>query len=544
MKKRIASAACLILTGLAAWGAWTQATGDLVLSILDDATRQETPARVEVLDEEGAGFVAEDAIPVGGDGQDRESPWKGTPKEAEALLLRKIQNRYTKTPQFYSTGTSRLTLKPGKYRITVAKGIEYRVHSQEVTVKSEATTKTTVSLSRWIDLPKKGWYGSDGHLHIQRPCQELNGPISKWMQAEDIHVANLLQWGSSKHFHNALQYEHGPSGLYREGDYILASGQENPRTHVLGHTIILGASSGINFPDKYTLYNLFWEEARRQGAVCGYAHGGLAANGQNGLAIDLPHGLLSFVEILQFGSALYDVWYSILNTGFRISPFAGTDYPFGATLPGRERFYTKVEGPFSYDKWLEGLRSGRTFVTNGPILEFSVDGKIVGDELRLSSPGEVAVDASVRFDPLRDDVQTLELIENGQVVQSASRREGSTEISILRRYDVREAAWLAIRASGVKKGEAATTASLAHSAPIYVTIAGKPGLSESPRAKALALMWAGRLGELESRLWTQIRTLGLSTWSDEISGDDLVANRPALLEAIRAAKHHYQDQTR
>src|SRR5262245_2057427 len=67
MKKRIAAAGCLILTGLAAWGAWTPATGELVLSVVDQATRQETPARVEVLDESGTGFVAEDAIPVGGD---------------------------------------------------------------------------------------------------------------------------------------------------------------------------------------------------------------------------------------------------------------------------------------------------------------------------------------------------------------------------------------------------------------------------------------------------------------------------------------------
>ncbi len=67
MKHRVVTAACLVLTGLSAWAAWPQATGILVLSILDDVTRQETPARVEVLNAKGAGFVAEDAIPIGGD---------------------------------------------------------------------------------------------------------------------------------------------------------------------------------------------------------------------------------------------------------------------------------------------------------------------------------------------------------------------------------------------------------------------------------------------------------------------------------------------
>ena len=44
------------------------------------------------------------------------------------------------------------------------------------------------------------------------------------MQAEDIHVANLLQWGNARHFQNAPQYAFGPDGLYHEGDYWLAAG--------------------------------------------------------------------------------------------------------------------------------------------------------------------------------------------------------------------------------------------------------------------------------------------------------------------------------
>jgi hypothetical protein len=106
----------------------------------------------------------------------------------------------------------------------------------------------TVPLERWSDLPKQGWYGADSHLHIARAFRELNPYVSKFMQAEDIHVANLLQWGNSKHFHNAAQYAFGPEGLYHEGDYWLAAGQENPRTHFLGHTLILGGRKPINFP--------------------------------------------------------------------------------------------------------------------------------------------------------------------------------------------------------------------------------------------------------------------------------------------------------
>lgn len=84
-------------------------------------------------------------------------------------------------------------------------------------------------------------------LHISRPLKELNPLLSKWMQAEDINVANLLQLGSWNRFFASPQYEHGQEGVHREGDYLLASGQENPRTHFLGHAIILGLPAPLHF---------------------------------------------------------------------------------------------------------------------------------------------------------------------------------------------------------------------------------------------------------------------------------------------------------
>ena len=171
------------------------------------------------------------------------------------------------------------------------------------------------------------------------------------------------------------------------------------------------------------IYRLFWEEAQRQGALSGYAHyGAILLNAPSfGLAVDLPHGLLSFLEVLQFNRGVHEAWYEILNTGFRITPTAGTDYPcVGASIPGRERFYTRVEGPFTYENWLEGVRKGRTFVTNGPILEFRIDGKEMGEEVVLEQAGSVDVQGRVRFDPTWDDIERLEVVENGPV-QTSSR---------------------------------------------------------------------------------------------------------------------------
>ena len=525
-----------------------QKSGTLNLTVIDSATNQPTPARVELLDPQGNGYVAEDALPIGGDCVEREAPSNLTMERAIALLSKELHNLYTKTTQFYSVGEALLTLPPGSYKLKVYKGTEYQVQQQEVQIEPGASAALTVRMSRWINLPEQGWYSADDHLHIARPVPDLNPFISKWMQAEDIHVANLLQFGVANRFHNTLQYAHGPRGLYREGDYLLATGQENPRTHFLGHGIILGAASPIHFPEAYVIYRLFWEQARRQGALSGYAHWAIEPKlgGQSGLAIDLPDGLLNFLEVLQQDIGDYSVWYDTLNLGIRLTPTAGTDYPCTPSLPGRERFYTKVRGPLTYKSWLEGVRAGRTFVTNGPALEFRVSDKELGEEVVLEKPGPVLVEARVRFDPGREAVERLEIIENGQLLRSFPRKGEAAEIECRFTHEVQDTSWLAVRAWGRKLAEQAYSPtraliyspSVAHSAPIYIQVKGSPGLSAHPRAKALARPWLARLEDLEMRLAEdQIRYLARP--GQGLGTDYLLRSRAELLRAIQSAKKYF-----
>jgi hypothetical protein len=103
-------------------------------------------------------------------------------------------------------------------------------------------------------MPEKGWYSSDDHLHIARPVKKLNPYISKMMQAEDVHVANLLQFGKVYNSEGAVQHAFGQDGVYQNGIYILAAGQENPRSHYLGHTITLGGDTMFFKREEYLIY--------------------------------------------------------------------------------------------------------------------------------------------------------------------------------------------------------------------------------------------------------------------------------------------------
>ena len=78
-------------------------TGNLKLSIVDAATGKPTPARIELLDQQGKAWIADDAVPVGG----RLGISKATLEQALAKTTRNIIDPDTGIEYFYSAGSSR-----------------------------------------------------------------------------------------------------------------------------------------------------------------------------------------------------------------------------------------------------------------------------------------------------------------------------------------------------------------------------------------------------------------------------------------------------
>jgi hypothetical protein len=557
---------------LAACAGCARSEGIFELRVVDDAG-QPVPARIELLDEQGTAHVAADALEIKLECFTVPFPeWASSLQRAQSL-----DNPYTGTRQFYVDGQARASLPPGRYRLTATRGIEYQAEMVEFDVVEDKVTRVELRPRRWIDMPALGWYSADDHLHINRATPADDEAIGTWMRAEDLHVANLLQMGTAEHFDITPQYAFGDEGVYRFRETLLVSGQEHPRTHVLGHTIILGAEAAIDRRTSYTVYRGFWEEAARLGGAAGYAHWG-AGHARDGLVIDAPSGLLSFIEVLQFDLPHYEVWYEMLNLGTRIAPSAGTDFPCIPSVPGRERFYTRVDGPPERASWVEGVRHGRTFVTNGPMLDLAVDGAGIGEELRLGSGREVRIRGRVRFDPARDDVQRLELVHNGALAAVAEQRSTPGEIALDVSMDVREPGWFALRAAGDKVGETRmetpwylTPRSLqmgcrfgcgaslferaefvgagrvrpaaAHTAPVYVTVAG---VAEAPPA-ALARRALERLDSFEALLPDErldelvvFRPFADQLLVDGVPAQALRRDREDLRALIDSARAHYR----
>ncbi len=531
-------------------------SGTLKLTIRDAATGELVPARLHVKDASGMYRVANDAMMFGGD-CDMSDAGAGYTNLVEALrgFTDRLENPYTGTTQFYTEGTSEIGVQPGRTEIAVFKGPEYRISTAEVDVAAGATVEHEIRLERWVDMPAKGWFSADDHLHIQRPHPDLNSRIIKMMQAEDLHVANLLQMGKVRNFQIAPQYKFGEGGHYQRGNYILAAGQENPRTHFLGHTITLGATEPIFNADKYLVYRLIWEAAVAKGGINGFAHayspnGGLISP-FDGMAVVLPHNILHFLEVLQFNRSGYAAWYDVLNLGFRVAPTAGTDYPCAdQNIPGHERFYTKVDGNLNYAKWLDGIRDGRTFVTTGPMIEFRINGNDIGSDVQLSGSAEVQIEGAVTFDPDRDDLNFVELIQNGSLVHRVSRIEGLSRVAFSITHTVEETSWFALRGYGSEQSFAGFVSPLhfadfnptsnVHTSPIYVTLKDRPTIQESRQARRVARAWLARLDDLELVLReSNMDHLGEKLANpvfDAVPVETLINNRADLLTEIASAK--------
>lgn len=381
---------------------------------------------------------------------------------------------YANRSVFYVKGQYRARLPVGDYQLIAAKGLEYRLQKQLFTVKADAITSIQLRMQRWNDMAARGWYSGDGHVHYTRENAGDDATLLSFVGAEDLHVANVLQMGNSgtTHFRqHAWQTITDP----QQSSFVLIPGQEDPRTVRHGHTIQLHLNQPIRDPSHYLLYHEVFEKARAQGGITGYAHSRDRSTdrifgSRRGMAVDVPFGLVDFVEVMQLGELYTDTWFDFLNLGYRLSPSAGTDYPY-VDVPGAVRTYVKVANEFTPRAWLDELKSGSNFVTNGPIIEFSINGRESGSELQVHADEDLVINAKVSINPDIDRLDRLEIVEQGDVVKSISSASDATQLELRHTVSAAHGTWFVVRAFGKQNQASARIAAV--SAPIYVFVDGQ-----------------------------------------------------------------------
>jgi len=221
-----------------------------------------------------------------------------------------------------------MALAPGKWQIGVRRGVEHEVIFRDVTILSGQTVEQTLRPQRWVDMHKRGWWSGDDHVHCRILSDEDARHLMAWVQAEDIHLANIVKMGDI----NRTYFEQrgfGPTYRVVDGEFVLTPGQECPRTHdQIGHALAMNTTGMVRDTERYFLYDEVFDAVHAQGGLTGYAH---ANSGQfhvhRGMSINVPQQKVDFVEILQFNLLGTGLYYEFLNLGCKLTASAGSDVP-------------------------------------------------------------------------------------------------------------------------------------------------------------------------------------------------------------------------
>ncbi|CAN5311614.1 hypothetical protein BH23BAC1_BH23BAC1_21890 [soil metagenome] len=291
-----------------------QVNGQLLIQVIDSLTREPTPVRLRLMH--------------------KDKPVAVPPEASIAIMFGFWDNANGYAAlldgSFYINGNFQLEVLPGTYSLSISKGNEYLEQQHILEVKPNQVINKIYEMARWINTPKRGWYSCDDHIHIRRSPRE-DPLLMNWIQAEDIHVGVLLQMGDFWQTYYA-QHAWGEKGVYQNKDYIITSGQEDPRTPELGHAIGMGATEMVRYPKEYYLYDKVFDRIHEIGGIVGYAHQAVTYNGDRGLTLDGLRNKVDVLEILQFCAEaeplIVDHYYSTLDLGIPLTAVAGSDFPY------------------------------------------------------------------------------------------------------------------------------------------------------------------------------------------------------------------------
>jgi hypothetical protein len=353
-----------------------------------------------------------------------------------------------------------------------------------------------LKLEDWTGGASKDWISADDHIHLTRARQD-DEVFLRWLEAEDLDVGNFLQL--QRQMDAAVQYAFGPQGEARRAAYSIRPGHES-RSHYYGHINLLGGREMIrplsvgselsNLDEAYPFPSALFDRGRRIGATVGYAHfnGGIHST----LLMDLAIGRIDFIEVFQFGVLKTAQWYELLNAGFQVTGVAGSDFPVplnntkkawprSIPLLGPERAMVKAHAAGSpYEAWAAGVRSGAVVLSNGPLLEMSVDKKTG------------TATASARF---YRPLEKLEIVRNGVVIAAIPGDGKRMKLTASTGIDNRESCWVAARVAARKNpGEPDIQA---HTNPVYLLTGGKPVMIRAAR-ESLVKQWEEQLAWYKS----------------------------------------------
>src|SRR5262245_5774949 len=454
--------------------AFGEPTGKLRLSVVEKQTGRPLTARLSI-EQQGRKYVA----PPGS--------------------LYRVQNGLL---HFYAAGRAQATIPAGKYVLRAFRGLEYRPLERQIELAPGQDLNVTLELDHWNDPASRSWYSGESHIHANYGYGHwYNTPetMSLQLEGEGLRVANFMVANSDGDGVFDREFFRGAPDPLSSSGTVLYWNQEF-RATLWGHMTLLnlkrlvepiftGFKETTNPWDTPTNADIADATHLQEGHVnfthpaSGTGDPFLGAYAAKSVPIDVALGKIDSLDI-NWGEATLQLWYRLLNCGFRLPASAGTDCFLNriqSRLPGSDRAYVKVDNRFSYTEWIRNLKAGRSFVTNGPLLEFQVDGRFLGDSIQLPASGTVSTRASATW---QSPLDRAEVVYNGAAVATAQVSADRLTATLEQALKIDRSGWLSFRAYAQDRTWAQTS-------PIYLTVAGKAAASEVDAR--YFLQWIDRL---------------------------------------------------
>lgn len=394
---------------------------------------------------------------------------------------------------FHAEDSFNMDLPAGRTTIEATRGPEYELVSQSVDLAPGKPAPMRLALKRWENMAAKGWYSSDAHIHANYTAdhhQAINvEDVRLQVHAEDLNNANLMVANSSGAFIHDAQYFEGRPNALSTSNYILYWNEEMRNGGPYGHMSFFNLKSLVyplytgqrntpnweDYPANYTQA----EAAQKQGAAVTYVHPavvptfeGVGGVGARELPVDLALGQVDAMDVMSNGDeiASMQLWYRLLNCGFRLAISAGTDSFTNVAdhyTPGGSRVYVHSGRELRYGEWVAAYKRGHSFASNGPVITLNVSGKEPGDEIRFPahSSQKVRVRAALNT---QVPVTKLEVVVNGKVVLTRDAT-GQRQLSLDEEVPLAHSAWIAVRAIGPwHRLVLNDIQTFAHTSPVYV----------------------------------------------------------------------------
>jgi hypothetical protein len=377
-----------------------------------------------------------------------------------------------------------LLLPQARVKVEAIHGLETELATREMDLTGKESHTLSIPLKPFYSAAAHGLQAGNTHLHLMKLTHaEMDRYLRVVPQADglDLVFVSLLRRIPDERDYISNTLTEGDLGRLSQAGVLFGNGEEHrhnfgPGGEGFGHVMLLNILKRIEpvsigpgimkeGTDGIPLQRGI-RTARQDGATVIWCHNTFGHE-------DIPNwisGLLHAQNIFDGGDhgTYEDTFYRYLNVGMKVPFSTGTDW----FIYDFSRVYLPVSGELTSKKWLAELAAGKTYITNGPFLEFTVNGKPIGETLISSIGDDVRIVGRAIG---RNDFRQIELIHNGRIIHTVKAQQDENHFAADLNHSLRVdgPGWFALRLPLSAGQNEFGKPLFAHTSPIYLTVNGQ-----------------------------------------------------------------------